>query len=345
MDTVNLPVAKPPIYGYQFYGFPLSIMATDDDTRDWMLSNFVNVEYDARGQACDVPFCFSMFDYAQSPWLEHVRLDRRYHQGTDIVEVIWDALRRGYYVYTFLDEFHVPHREWYQQKFFPHDVLIHGYDGEADAFSLLGFDERFTFRTTRISRDALERAYHALDATTLEGKRLDEAPFLLWRFRSQPEYGYGRTVYPLDVPLIRRSLGEYLEGVDEAEHYRALRRPRDVVSGVDCYEPLAEYLDLYLQGEVPFDVRHLHVLWEHKHMMVLRLRRLERIHPEVGDLVEPFERVENLAHTLRNALLRRRLTRGRGPAPRWGETLKTIERSEREILERLVGVLDGDVRT
>ncbi|WP_349879204.1 hypothetical protein ABIH81_04865 [Micromonospora sp. HUAS YX12] len=318
-DTaIYLPVGDPLAFGYQFYAFPLAIQAADSRTADWVLSNFIQVEFDRRGQECDVPFSFYLYDYAISPWLEVVRGTRRWYSSSTMCDVIREGLTKGYYAYTIVDEYHIPNRESSGIEHFPHDILVHGFDHSTDSFTVLGFDQRMHFRSTSVGGAEFAKAYARLD-----GPDMENAPVLFYRLRNQPDFGYQPITYELNLELIRRTIDEYLRSWDTSRHFEALRRPRDCAYGLECYTLLENYLRSYATGQNPYDIRHLHVLWEHKRLMTARVRRIGEVSRPLPDLEAAAERIESMSFALRNAMIRNHI------------------RGERQdFLDNAVGMLD-----
>ena len=328
----TLPVAMPLAYGYQFYAYPLAIQATQARTAEWVLSNFIQVAYDHRGQDSEVPFCFYLYDHAHSPWLDVIRATRSWYARADLGQVIRDALADGWYAYLVVDEYHVPEREPYQVRHRPHDILVHGFadvPGSGDGtFDVLGYDQHLKFRSCRIPQAALLAGHHALDE-----RGVPDTPVLFYRLRAEADH-------ELDAGLVAQTIGEYLDGADTSRHFRMLRNPWDRAYGVATYPLLAGYLKGYAAGELGYDIRHLQVLWEHKRMATARTRLLAGRYPELAGLVEPAERIERMALSLRNAMVRDGLRAGRST---FGDTaaalLDAVQEAEGKHLHEVLTVL------
>ncbi|MER6632527.1 hypothetical protein ABT301_30620 [Streptomyces sp. NPDC000987] len=304
--TIRLPIGDPVALGYQFYAFPLAIQATDERASDWILSNYIQLEYDERGWDTEVPLTFYLYDYALSPWLEVVRGTRAWYASADIVEVVRNALANGYYAYLVIDEYHIPNRRFFQVKHQEHDILVHGVDDRTGTFTVLGFDEQMRFRSTEVSQEDFGRAHHALD-----GERFQNAPVVFYRPRAQPDFGYPPIRYDFNVELVRRTLHEYLHSIDTSRHFDMLRAPRPCRYGMDVYQPLEQFVREYAKRERPYDIRHLHILWEHKRMMTARVRRLADLIGSIASLQDDARQIETDAMALRNVMMRDHLQNGR----------------------------------
>ncbi|MFI6823501.1 hypothetical protein ACIBJE_21475 [Micromonospora sp. NPDC050187] len=336
----KLPVGNPLAFGYQFFAYPLAIQATDVRTTDWVLSNFIQVEYDRRGQECDVPFSFYLYDYALSPWLETVRGTRLWYSTQDMTDVVRAALARGYYAYLIVDEFHIPMRQRFAVERFPHDILVHGVDDASGTFDVLGYDQRMQFRSTRVTQAQFRAAHRSLDDQGVE-----HSPVVFYRLRDKPDFGYPPIRYDFNLGLVRRTIDEYLRSIDTSRHFESLREPRDCAYGVESYGPLETFLRQYAAGRAAYDVRHVHVLWEHKKLMSLRVRRIADLVGPLDDLTAEVDRAEAYAEGLRNSMIRNHLQGGRAgfldSALRTLENLRTEE--ERTLCRLLQRLPDEDV--
>jgi hypothetical protein len=330
--TVQLPVGQPAASTYQFFAYPLAILATDARASDWVLSNFIQLEYDNRGWHTDVPLTFYLYDYAASPWLEVVRGTRRWFGPSEICNVIRDGLAAGYYAYVVVDEYFVPRRRFHRVRHQSRDILVHGVDGDAGEFTVLGFDEQMRFRSTRVGVDTFQRAYSALD-----GHGMENAPVLFYRPRAEPEFGYPQIEYGLNLALIRQTVDEYLHSADTSAHFQMLRVPRPCTYGVAVYEPLEGFLRSFAAGELRYDPRHLAVLWEHKHLMAQRVLRLSEVLGPSASMEEQAARIEQTASRLRKGMARTHIQGGRsGFLDRALRMLEQLREDEADLMTRLL---------
>ena len=327
---VELPLGEALANGYQFYAFPLSILATVDGASDWILTNYVDLAYDP-AEGSPVRFCFYLFDYAQSPWLETMRLDRSWFTvtETDIAKVCRQAMAAGYYAYVNLNEFYVEGRQAYGEYDHSHDVLLCGFDDEADTFSVFGYSNAQLARK-RISRADFRTSYASLD-------RIQNTCTQVYFYRPV------HAKFDMDVTLVLESIQGYLEAANPSTRFAGLRAPMDRRYGTACYEPLQRYLDAFLAGREPYDARDFHVLWEHKKLMSLRLARLAEVtaNDTIAALAEDFRPVVRDALMMRDGMMRHEFRRtAKSPYPQNAPArLTAIRDREREILEKVVAEL------
>lgn len=289
-----LPIGDPPAYGYQFYAFPLAILTIDPGPRDWILSNYIQTAYDPAGPGSPVPFCFYFYDYTDSPWLEVVKLSREWVGlgGRDIVDICRDAVHAGFYPYLNVDEFYIPQRLAYGTRHCSHDILVRGVDDDG-TFTVYGYSDRRVMATTTVSQRDFAASYTSLD-------EIPNTCFQVYFYRPRTDVGYRLT-----PRIVREAFEEYLSGANCSTRFGMLRDEWDRAYGMHAYRMLVEYLDRYLANDTRFDARHFHILWEHKHLMTARMRRLSELTGgAVESLVAPCEQMEADALALRNGMLR-----------------------------------------
>jgi hypothetical protein len=318
-----VPFTRPLAYAYQFYAFPLGLLAPHPAAADWVLSNYLQVVHERDGDSAPVPFAFHVHDYTVSPWLETLRLSREWVslQERGITGTVRDALGSGFAVYLTLNERHVPRRRAYRDRDYPHDVLIRGLDDEQGSFDLYGYDERLRFEPTRMPQADLPAAYHDTGPGPFH-----DVPLTLYRYDPAGRYTF-------DLDFIARGLAEYLDSVNTSAHFQAQRDPWDRVYGMRTYDLLADHLAGCAGGAVRGDIRGLQVLWEHKRVMVARMARCAELVPPVGDLIAEYRRVERAAWTLRTMLLARRSGR---PVGDFGTRCAAILAGMRHTEDRLL---------
>ncbi|MGW1615811.1 hypothetical protein ACWCQZ_41465 [Streptomyces sp. NPDC002285] len=323
-----LPFRRPLAYAYHYYAFPLGILAEHPEAEDWVLSNYIHV---VANEADTLPFTFQIHDYSISPWLEVLRLNREWcATHDDITKIVRDAVSLGFYVYLTLNERYVPERMAYQAATdYAHDILIRGIDDQKDTFDIVGYDFQQMFRCTDLPQGDLPTAYH----NTGPGSFYD-VPLTMYRYNTSGSYNF-------DIGFIARSIGEYLDSCDTSQHFQALREPEGGAHGMESYGLLEHYLDSYGQGTIEYDIRHLQVLWEHKRLMVARMRRCADFVPEVAELLPAYQRVERLAWTLRTMMIAHGTGHGSGDFRSEAKTvLDDVRTTEQNVLATFTTCLE-----
>ncbi|MGV3137711.1 hypothetical protein ACEF06_14770 [Brevibacillus agri] len=299
VESVTLPVVQPPIFGYQFFAFPLCIVLQDKRSLPWLYSNFIQVCFDKRPDP-PVPFTFYIHDYTLNPWLhvEHLQRGTMNIVQRNIVEFVRDCLLDGYYVYLNVDEYYIPERAVYQKSHLSHDVLVHGVDLQNETFQLLGFTDKQMLATTSASFQAFAQAYDSI-------ARIDHQAICnriyLYKIKETGAYAF-------DLALVQETLEEYLTSGNTSSRFRMVANPWDHCAyGLDTYRCLQDYYERLLAGKAGFDVRHVHSLWEHKSLMVARIKYMQE-HTDYLDspdrLHAAYSEIERKARNARNLTLK-----------------------------------------
>lgn len=317
MAQKELPFKRPPIISYLYHAFRLGIIWGGVECLPWFYSNYIQLlcqESFADGQN---QFHFDFFpiwyDHAEIPWLfmpHFFDKDTVYKCNIDINQLIMQYIDRDYYIYSFVDEFFIPNRLSYKTKHLIHDNLIHGYDTERNIFNIVGFDDRFRFSESEV--DFIEYR-NAFMTNTNDRVHL---------FKK-----YDKCNYDFDLKLVFEFLTEYLLSIDSAERLRAVHNPetKNYTYGIKVYECLKRYLELVLIDKIEGDTMlPLHIFWEHKVCMLLRLKYMEE-NGYLNNLSSTAERYQSIE---RNFLIAR------------NEMLKYSRTGNKKVVSSVIGLIN-----
>jgi hypothetical protein len=114
--------------------------------------------------------------------------------------------------------------------------------------------------------------------------------------------------YEIDLRFIRDTLREYLNSVDTKDHYRMMRnRFNDTTFGINVYDRVLERIKYQMSLPEPdFDIRALHLMYDHKVLMFERIRYLmAQGHLKYNeDLILGYKTVVRNMLTARNLLIK-----------------------------------------
>lgn len=332
MKKVQLPLGVPPMRAMQFYAYPLVILAQHEEAWPWIHSNYIQLcFYKNFEEGFVVPFAPYVYDYATNPMLTVQRIQREMLAvfQTDIVRFAKESLDLGHYVYLNIDQFYIPRRNHYQRQNFAHDILVFGYDEEAEEFEVLGFREDFQFAPSRVSYAEFEAAYRSLDVIENWSEEI-----CLYRLNPKPKFQF-------DPKLLADRLEEYLLGTNTSERFYEIGETYDRAYGMQAYPYLKKYFQALMEDRIWYDVKYTHVLWEHKRAMTLRLQFLEErgdVDPAEG-LLEAARQVEQQALTFKNIFMRVGIDHDLSRLSKIVEGLDSMAQAESELLERLIAAL------
>lgn len=281
-----LPVVAPPLKGFVPRAFTLAITHADPDTHDWFYTNFVllscTTDYAETGFSMDLDFWRGAYDalLESNPFLIYRMV------GYDsflpalgrntLLSTLTEAIDQNYYPMVFVDESRLAYcTEFGTEVFYPHHTLLYGYDSGSKSFNALGFGRGENgsyfgrFGPQIVSFAEIVAATDSMRLVLEAGRFYDQMTFFL-KLRKMTRYQQTKDFH-FDGEVFRTSVVNYLEGrtLNGSHDYN----PRNLRFGINVYDELERYYDLIAKQElVPRnDVRHIHILQEHKKLMLDRL--------------------------------------------------------------------------
>lgn len=344
-----LPLSSPPLTGYLHHAFPLSILAGRRHFHPWLYGQYIQLScpghYDFERV---VKQRFELFDFYNhpdysavhpfrhvlvAPFLESHWLDRRLVVRTDgLTTFLVEAIGLGYYVEACVDAFYVPGSDAYQERHSCQEVLVSGFDSVSESFVVsIGFDRSGDYTIDELTFDEVERAIASAD---LKGHTNQLGLCLL---RPIPEISH-----ELDTEWILAQLEDYVWSKNSSRRFAALRNHDTRFYGLATYEWLERYFRFLRDRPDCTDVRPIHIFWEHKKLMMDRLRYLEARGVLFGGdgFSDRYERLATKAGVLRMMLLKARLTRDPSIVERIADGVGQMGLEEREVLLELIEALD-----
>lgn len=311
MIEKKLPISNSPLLGFLRWPYTLSITMVHEKTLPWFINNFIQVRANKYFHERNTEFNFNFyrggrFEFYNNPFINTTRLDVELidRLNTDIIDFFVDCVKNDYYVVPFIDEYFIPDRRSYQKNSFPHHIFIYGYNQEKEIFYTTGFNKGI-FGELELNYDDFKKSYNSILSLYSEGKyqkSTDNGNFLM-KFNENHRYKF-------DLDALKLQLTEYLESRCSIDNlnYNNL----DDVFGIDTYDYLVYYYELLInKANINRNgtIRNLHVLWEHKKLMVERITFLMReghlINPEP---LESYIKIEKMSLVLRNLSLKQSVT-------------------------------------
>jgi|LSQX01.1.fsa_nt_gb hypothetical protein len=325
MSIVKLPMAESPIVGFQHIAYALSIILNDKESLPWYYSNYIQL---VSGNSFATPMTFypNWFDANPLLYIQTFKKEIMKFGNIDIHSFIKDCIDNKTYFYSAFDEFYVPRRRYYGNHHFCHNFLIYGYDLSEQEYILIGFDERRFYGTTSITFAQFEDAFFSETS-------IPENVHLLER-----KEGYK---YDFNLKLVYETLEDYLYRKNTSERYSNSIYDNKIAGrhwGLDIYKRLREYFELLICGNVLNDIRLLHILYEHKKVMVSRLKYMEDngYVKNCSYLHENYKNMENKSIVMRNVQLKYSATSDNQYLKTIIDMLSEMEQEEKELMEILL---------
>lgn len=330
-----LNLTEPLIDGYPKHAIQLSVLGQHDSALPWILSNYIQLR-------CPK----TITDSKYSSWMDFYFIDPKYTDSllyteyfsrgyllafhdSNFIEFLIDCINSDYYIYTSVNEFYIPNTSSYQKRFFPHAILIYGYDYEKEVFNVGGFvkeDVGSKFSKFNVSFEELERAYK-----TLEGIDSDSYLNRFYLMKINP-----LRTFTFDPIHVKDLITDYLNSENTSERLRGFYNPNtDFHYGMKIYDNLKLYYSL--ENIEDSDIRPLHILWEHKRLMLTRIKyMLDHNYIKEDTCYENYHNVERNAAICRNIYLKYKVTDDKKMVSKLLSYLDDILKEEKTILQQLL---------
>ena len=194
------------------------------------------------------------------------------------------------------------------KKRFLHELLIYGYDDSTQTYNIADFTltstQKYTQSTT--SYDSINKGYVSIRPH--EDGLTDGLGGIggIYIFSVNPNYNYD-----FNIDLMKNYLNDYISGSDSGYPYRTYNLKQQTASntglqsisyGLDIYDMLQKYYKEVKQEEKTFFIQPLHVLYDHKYLMLQRLLYLnkELKFKIPNDLLEEYSMLFSEVNILRN---------------------------------------------
>jgi hypothetical protein len=311
-NSKKLPVTYPMITSWQWHATLFSILSNEENARKWIFSNYIqlrcyNIEEIFTGDdmllADIMPGSSSLIE---CPYLITSLLTKQQIESYcgNIIDFIIKTIDLDGYVYGVFDEAKILSDFEVDYKF-PHELFIYGYDMEKEIFYVgdFTFKDRYSYST--VSFEDVRRGYEVISAPEDHMFKDDyKGTRGLYVIQKNVNTAY----YDVDTGLIRDTIKEYLSSADTKNHFRMMRnRFGDTTFGVKVYDRVLDRINKQMEKKEPdFDIRALHVMYDHKVLMYERLKYLmaNGYLNYDQDLLDTYQLVVKNMLTARNLLIK-----------------------------------------
>ncbi|WP_251577022.1 hypothetical protein [Paenibacillus sp. MER TA 81-3] len=341
-----LPINESPLVGFLRWPYTLSITATEEKTIQWFYSNFIQVFVNKHYYENKSEFNFNFFrgrqyEFYNNPFLITTRLgnDILRNITNDIVDFYIECINLGYYVVAFIDEYYIHNKPTFKKNHLPHHLLIFGYNLHEKVFYTYGFNNEMQFVTSLIPFDEIAVAYNSIEKLLSNGElkdNPDNSNFLL-KFNENHNYVF-------DKNAVSKQIYEYLNSKSNVGYLNY--NNDNNVFGLETYNYLKQYYERILDGTDVHKggfLRSLHVLWEHKKLMLERINYLAKnniITTDNNELYNKFKGIEEEVLNMRNSAIKYNITNDVSYIINIIETFETIKLREEAELKRLLDALN-----
>lgn len=349
-DIKKLPVTYPTITSWQWHATLFSILSDDENAKKWIYSNYIQLRcYEIKEVwTGDKVLLTDMMpgssSLKQCPYLVCSLLTKAQIESYcgNIIDFIIKTIDLKGYVYGVFDEAKMLCDAEVDYKF-PHELFIYGYNRDEEVFFVGDFTFENHYSYSTVSFADIERGYEVIsesdDHMFKDDNRGGRGLYVIMK---NTKY----TTYELDPELIRVSIKEYLNSKDTKDHFRMMRnRFDDTIFGIKVYDAVLERIHKQLSKEEPdYDIRALHVMYDHKVLMYERIKYLMEhgVLKYNQEILDEYETVITNVLAARNLLVRISISGDLLAATRFKTYFDAAKEKEVSILFKVLAELEGD---
>ena len=258
---------------------------------------------------------------SDNPYLVKHWVPMRYLKGY-ISYAIRNMIDDGCYVYfSGIDDFYVKGKSWYKERHFSHDGAICGYNQKNKTYCIYAYDSNWIYQKFWTPQRAFETGRLAM-------------------FREET-YGRICAIKPTSEK-VDFSVERALEKINEYLDSNMTKYPENgegKVRGIVVHNYIEKYVDKLYEGSIPYermDRRVFRMIWEHKKIMLERIRCIEATLNIDHDISIRYEPLVNEADSMRMMYALHHMKRRDSVLPVIERKLLALKDKEFELLSELL---------
>lgn len=349
MKRKILPVAEPLVGVYPKHAIPFSLLTGREDFEQWLACNYIQLRCSRTFMEytpSDFMDFFTVYpEFHENPCLHSERLSMTTiaRWEPDIVDFFTACIDMDFYIYTHVDEQHIPDSLVYRQKSLPHGILVYGYDQESRTMDFGGFSSTGAFTFRRTGFDNIRKAFASLVDYPSPVNSLHENHYA-FTYLLKPKKA---SVYAFDLQWMLDVLQDYLTASNTSGRFRGYANSTDDYYGIVVYDKLKRFYES-VPGELrSLDVRPLHLLWEHKKCMLARLDFLAKekyLSDSYKEIRHAHKEIEVACLANRNLLIKYAVSKKESMLARLLDSLPVLKEKEEQAIRQLIRDLGADAR-
>jgi amino acid adenylation domain-containing protein len=326
----------PPVMAYPAHGNLLSVILDHEEAFSWFYNYYIQLEAPPEGEGIRLDFYTTLL-YKTCPFIYYQRISRELiaKKWDKISDYIIDCLNLGYYVYFLIDRFYIPEYAEYQKEHKIHDIFVFGYDLSEKSFNVADCFSGGLYRYATATFTQIENGYKNIHLTG-RPDWFDGVELISYRDKFH---------YTFDINLMIGFMKDYLSSTSTSQRYKipsekycaeGLER-KNFVYGLAVYQLLQEFMKKF-RKDLNYDIRPFYVLWNHKTVMLDRIKYLAENNylKKDGFLTEGYTKIAEETLNIRNLVLETMVTENPKYVDFIIEKLGEIAEQERKTLENLL---------
>lgn len=269
-------------------------------------------------------------------------------------QFIINFINEGLYFYTFVDLYYIPNTFFYKKTHYLHDIQVLGYDLHSECYYSMHFSDKGYLSVFKVSFTDFFNAYvnspgvlimHDLVITFKKNNVKPEANtnFIKDEIkvflnsdaleRRNQVYFSGESNIHYENSHIHEKLQSFAK-----DYFKPNDKPNDMWTwGVSTYTEIIKYYQGTLNCKKNYDIRPLNLLFEHKKMMISRIKYLQNIikTPELDRVLKNYLELEKLSLIARNSIIKYNIRSNGDIIKKVNDYLHKIAEIECHSLERL----------
>lgn len=326
---IELPLVEPLYSTYHYQGPATATLANNASIRNWYFNEVMILTCNRKFLRGYTTPEIGMTDssWRTSPYLEKMWYTVEFLEGYTHY-VIRKLLDAGYYVcFIRVDDYYIKGKSWYHKQHFAHDGCICGYDQKNKTYCIYAYDEHWVYRKFWTPQKGFDTGMKAEIKKGLHGRICGIKP-TSDRVAFSPKTALQKIAEYLDS-----NMKKYPETSD------------GTVFGIVVHDYIAMYLDMLYDGSVPYekmDRRVFRMIWEHKKVMLERIKLIEDTLSLDHSLSDAYASVVREADSCRMLYAAHHMKQRNSLLPMIQKKLLSLKEKEKEILENLLEAAKGD---
>jgi hypothetical protein len=328
MKMAKLHLEIPPIIGYLHHAYQLSIAQEHPSFPQWFSTNYIQLRYYPKTNWLNFYRLelYNGFEYC--PLLDFQMLKNEFLKTNqiNIIDLVINCIKNGYYIWLYIDEYYDPNRMYFNYSHVIHESLLYGYNLNTNCFYSAGFNQQKNYSFSEISFSDFSRAFNAT---------ADHLPIKILKPNE-------KAICEFDIKNVKDVLNDYINSENTSRRNELINNiTSDCVYGLDIYKYLKLYFESLLDNGNLSDIRMLHILWEHKKCMLLRIKYLSKNeHLNNSEtIISKYETIQKKVLIMRNMQMKYNMTGNKKIIDRIVVSLGEISSEEKNILSKVIQLI------
>lgn len=335
-ENTILQIKYPIITSYTSDAHMLAILNNYPSTEEWIFNNYINLwgERPPDNEDAILIRFHSWLINRVCPYFKISHYGKDYFK-TNIPDFLISIIDSGKYAAVLYDQYYVPISELYMNMHNEHGMLIYGYDKKMKIFYAADFFKKMKYSFATVSFDCIESAIINVLESELFGCEVIEFNNSNYKFSKSFLYNsLNNFLYSKNIAAENENV---IIGDAELEQIQKGR----YTFGMKNYDLLKETLSRVLYEKKRFfDLKPLHVIFDHKVMMCERIKYLlnSGVIDNSDSILDKYINIKNKSEINRSLIVKFRITKDYGLIDKIINNINIVESLEKEAVTYLINI-------